>query len=224
MDDLLFSHNIETVKVGSLELKLCMISDLDEALDHYVKVSPSDTDKIPYFTRLWESARVLAEFLVANPEIFHGKRALEVGCGLGLPSLCAAKLGAQMTASDFHPDNRAFFLKNASMNGLDQIEYHQMDWRNPDLPKHFELIFGSDLIYEKEMVEPLVSCVDKLLDDKGTFILVDPGRRHLQTAVTAMEKAGYKWRLVAVGTIWLLFFTKNGQFPKSTDGEVTFQA
>lgn len=223
MDDLLFSHNIEDIKVGDLSFRLCILKDLDEALDHYVKVSPSDTDKIPYFTRLWESAQAMAEFIVANPEICRGKCVLEVGCGLGLPSLCAAALGAsEVTASDFHPDNRPFFLKNAALNGLTDINYVQMDWRSPELPAKFDFIMGSDLIYEKHMVGALTTCVNSLLKPDGVFLLADPGRTALQTAVTAMEQLGFRWRLVTSGKIWLLFFSRTGNFPHATDGEMTF--
>ncbi len=223
MDAPLFSHRIETVHVGDLDFRLCILDDLDEALDHYIKVSPSDTDRIPYFTRLWESAGALSEFLAAHPELCRQRRILEVGCGLGLPSLTASALGAaDVTASDFHPDNRAFFMKNVAMNGLENIAYHQMDWRQPDLPGNFDLILGSDLIYEKTMVGALTTCVNALLATDGIFILADPGRAALQETATAMERLGFRWRLLTAGTIWLLFFSRTDHFPAATDGQATF--
>jgi predicted nicotinamide N-methyase len=214
MDAPIFSHSIETVAVGDLTFRLCLIKDLDEALDYYVKTSPSDTDKIPYFTHLWESARVLAGHLVSHPGLCRGKRVLELGCGLGLPSLCASALGAAaVTASDFHPDNRAFFLRNAELNGLTNIDYHPMDWRNPDLDTQFETILGSDLIYEKQMVEPLAHCAANLLAPQGAFLLADPGRTALQNAVNAMENLGFAWELITVDDIWLLKFTRKDNAP-----------
>jgi len=214
MDTPLFSHTIETIAVGDLSFRLCLIKDLDEALDHYVKVSPSDTDKIPYFTRLWESARALAEHLVAHPEFCRGRRVLELGCGLGLPSLCAASLGAAtVTASDFHPDNRAFFLRNAELNGLTNIDYHPMDWRQPDLDARFDTILGSDLIYEKQMVDPLAQCATTLLAPQGIFLLADPGRTALQKVVTTMENLGFTWDLTPANDIWLLQFQRRDNVP-----------
>ena len=206
-EELLFPCSEESITVGNIRFTLCMIRSLDEALDHYVKVSPSDTDRIPYFTRLWESAQALAGYIAEQHEWFSGKRVLELGCGLGLPSLCAARCGARVTASDFHPDNRAFFLRNARLNGLSAIDYHRMDWRQPDLTGTFDILLGSDLIYEKEMVSPLVDCVKQYLAPSGTFLYADPGRSSLQNFTSALEKAGLTWELIPVDNIYLQVWT-----------------
>jgi predicted nicotinamide N-methyase len=202
-DDLLFSSSEELVRVGEFSFKLCLVRNLDEALDHYVKVSPNDTDCIPYFTRLWESAKALAKHIVEHRDLFAGKRVLELGCGLGLPSLCAARCGAQVTASDFHPDNRAFFLRNARLNGLPEINYHSMDWRQPDLAGSFDILLGSDLIYEKEMLSPLTSCIKQYLAPGGIFLYADPGRAALQEFTSALEKANFTWELIPIENIYL---------------------
>lgn len=205
----IFAYQVDRVQVADLSFRLCMIKDLDEALDHYVRTSPADTDMIPYFTRLWESAQALAHCLVEQPALCRNKRVLELGCGLGLPAMTAAKLGAaSVTASDFHPDNEAFFLNNARLNGLNDIVYHRLDWRRPDLPLPFELVIGSDLIYEKEMIAPLASCARQLCAPGGTFVLADPGRSNLQEAASAIEQQGFSMDIRADGAIFLLFFTR----------------
>ena len=202
-EDLLFSCSEELVEVGEFSFKLCMIKSLDEALEHYVKVSPDDTDRIPYFTRLWESAEALAKYIVEHRGVFSGKRVLELGCGLGLPSLCAARCGAQVTASDFHPDNRAFFLRNAKLNALSEINYHIMDWRQPDLVGNFDILLGSDLIYEKEMLSSLTSCIKQYLAPGGTFFYADPGRAALQKFTSALENANFICELIPIENIYL---------------------
>lgn len=210
MEDLLFSHSVKPVTVGDQVFQLCIISDLDEALDYYVKNSPSDTDKIPYFTRLWESAETMARHIVSHRNDFVGKRILEFGCGLGLPSFCAARCGAaRVVASDFHPDCRAFFMKNAALNGLTNIAFNQMDWRAPDLEEEFDVAIGSDLIYEKDFVPHLAQCVDKYVAKDGLFIYADPGRRALQAFVSQLEEIGFSYRLIADGSIWLFVFCRN---------------
>ena len=206
-NELLFPCSEETISVGAFRFTLCMIRSLDDALDHYVRVSPSDTDRIPYFTRLWESAEALAGYISEHHELFIGKRVLELGCGLGLPSLCAARCGAQVTASDFHPDNRAFFLRNAQLNALEDIAYHTMDWRRPDLTGTFYVLLGSDLIYEKEMVPHLVKCVKQYFAPSGTFLYADPGRSALQNFTSALEQNGLTWELIPVDNIYLQRWT-----------------
>jgi len=43
---------------------------------------------------VWPSAILLAEFLSRHRSLFHGKRIMELGAGVGLPGIVAAKLGA----------------------------------------------------------------------------------------------------------------------------------
>jgi len=205
----IFSYQVEDVQVADLLFRLCMIKDLDEALDHYIRTSPTETDMIPYFTRLWESALALARCLADNPALCRNRRVMELGCGLGLPAMTAAKLGAaSVTASDFHPDNEAFFLNNARLNGLDTIAYHRLDWRQPDLPRPFDLVMGSDLIYEKQMIAPLASCARQLCAPGAMFILADPGRSNLQQAASAIEQQGFSMDIHSADSIFLLFFTR----------------
>jgi len=203
-----FKTSIEEVQVGALQLRLHVVADMDEAIEYYVETAPDDTHQIPYYTRLWESARALAEVMAARPELWPGRRVLELGCGLGLPSLVAARLGADVTATDYHPHNGPFFLANARENGLEGIRYERMDWRRPHLPGDFDIVLGSDLIYEGDMVAPFVKCATRYCVPGGLLLFADPGRKHLQRACTALEKAGFRSELEAHGDIYVFTFTR----------------
>lgn len=203
-----FATSLEVVKVGSLELRLRVVASMDEAIEYYVETAPDDTTQIPYYTRLWESAQALAETMVAHPELWPGRRILELGCGLGLPALVAARLGAEVTATDFHPHNGPFFLANARENGLDRIRYERLDWRLPHLPGGFDIVIGSDLIYEADMVAPFVACATRYCLPGGLLLFADPGRTHLQRACTALEQAGFSSSLEAHGDIYVFTFTR----------------
>jgi predicted nicotinamide N-methyase len=203
-----FRTSLEVVKAGALELRLQVVANMDEAIEYYVETAPDDTTQIPYYTRLWESAQALAEAMAARPELWPGRRVLELGCGLGLPSLVAARLGAEVTATDFHPHNGPFFLANARENGLDRIRYERMDWRRPHLAGDFDIVLGSDLIYEAEMVEPFVACARRYCLPGGLLLFADPGRTHLQRACDALEQAGFSSTFEAHGDIYVFTFTR----------------
>jgi predicted nicotinamide N-methyase len=205
-----FRTSLEDIVLGSLSLRLRTIANMDEAIDYYVETAPDDTTQIPYYTRVWESARALAEVLAARPKFWPGRRVMELGCGLGLPSLVAARLGADVTATDFHPHNGPFFLANARENGLNRIRYERMDWRRPHLTGLFDAVLGSDLIYESEMVLPFVHCVSLYCAPGGVLFFADPGRKHLQRACTALEKAGFSSSLETHGEIYVFAFTRGG--------------
>jgi predicted nicotinamide N-methyase len=51
---------------------------------------------LPYWAELWPAATALA---AALPAQLGGVRVVELGCGLGVPSLVAAARGAEVTAT-----------------------------------------------------------------------------------------------------------------------------
>lgn len=206
----LFRTSLEEVVVGPLALRLHVVSDIDEAIDHYVETAPDDTCQIPYYTRLWESSLALAEAMAARPGLWPGRRVLELGCGLGLPAMVAARLGARVTATDFHPDNGPFFLQNARDNGLDDIRYERLDWRRPHLEGDFDIVLGSDLIYEKEMVRPFVQCAWRYCAPGGLLFFADPGRRNLQDACDELDAAGFVGDFEPRGEIYVFTLTRVG--------------
>jgi len=156
-----------------------------------VEVAPDDGNMIPYYAEVWPAALGLATWMEQKPSLWHGARVLELGCGLGLPALVAAKLGAHVTATDYHPDNARFFQKNVLANGLSHIDYFRMDWRRPAVNSIFDIVIGSDLIYEREMITPLASCLAEICAPGSIALLADPGRPHLQEGCSQIEKVGF---------------------------------
>ena len=59
---------------------------------------------------MWGAAERLCAWLVERPWLVQGKRVLEVGAGVGLPGLLAAKLGAaHVLLTDYEDHVRACF-------------------------------------------------------------------------------------------------------------------
>ena len=193
-------------KYGDVSVKVAIVKDFDELLNHYVEHSPDDTDMIPYYADLWPSAEALAKVLVENREIIKNRDVFELGAGLSMPSMICGKLGAnRVVASDYHPDNSFQVYRNAKLNSLD-IEYMQLDWSslNEKEDEKFDIIIGSDLLYEKKSVKILVNCVKHMLKDNGIFILADPGRDHIQDAVDQFGAAGITLELLIKDEILIL--------------------
>ena len=70
----------------------------------------ADDEFLPYWAELWPAALAL---VAALPPI-GGLRVVELGCGLGLPSLVAAARGAEVTATDWAPDAIELLERNAA--------------------------------------------------------------------------------------------------------------
>ena len=124
---------------------------------------------------LWPSGCVLAEIISELP--LNNLRILEVGCGIGLASLVASSKGADITASDYHPLTKTFLADNAAINGLPAIRYFHGDWNKPITNQGvFDLIIGSDLLYDSYNIAILATFINCHLANNGKVILIEQRR------------------------------------------------
>jgi predicted nicotinamide N-methyase len=156
-----------------------LISEEDFALD----------ERIPYWAECWPSSRVLAE-RVAREE-GRKRRALELGCGIGLVSLAAARAGFHVLATDYFADALAFTLANAQRHGLRRVDTRLVDWRRlPDDLGTFDVVAASDVLYEEPQAALIAATMAHTLAPTGLGLLSDPGRRSLDAWVSECDKRG----------------------------------
>ena len=142
----------------------------------------------PLFGQLWPSGAHLAARLARRP-VWLGEHILELGCGLGLASLVGHRRGADMTASDCHPLASAFLLENLRLNGLLPMKYRHGQWGvqptavaapvvalDAPLSGRFELIIGSDLLYERDAQGHLAHYIGLHATAVAEVWMVDPDR------------------------------------------------
>jgi predicted nicotinamide N-methyase len=141
------------VRVGEVELSLLRPASPDALLD---EDAFARDEFLPYWAELWPAATALA---VALPDV-AGLRVVELGCGLGLPSLVAAARGADVTASDWAEDAVELLRENAARNGL-ALRAEVRDWREP-WPERFDVAIAADVLYEHRNVEPLLERLREL--------------------------------------------------------------
>jgi predicted nicotinamide N-methyase len=140
---------------------------------------------------LWDSGRALAERMCT--QAVEGLRVLEVGCGVALPSLVLNERGAHITSSDHNPNAGSFLQANVDLNEGPEIPFLQCDWREPrDDVGEFDLIIGSDLLYEPDHAEHLSAFIARHAAPVATVILVDPGRGHVGAFIARMESLGFR--------------------------------
>ena len=142
------------------------------------------------FGQVWPAGLYLAELMSGFP--FRGKRILEVGCGLGLASLVLQRLGADITTTDQHPLAEQFLDKNLLLNNLAAIPFHAGSWESDDLEiDQFDLIIGSDLLYEPQQPTPLAAFIKRHTRNNAEVIIVDPGRGNHGKFSRAMSEQGF---------------------------------
>jgi predicted nicotinamide N-methyase len=161
----------------------------------------------PMFGLLWPSAALLAARLGARP-VTAGETILEIGCGLALASLVGHRRGADMTASDRHPLTSLFLAENLRLNGLLPMKYLHGDWDaagdgEAAAPGGFDVIVGSDLLYERDASGALAGFVSRHAKASCEVWIVDPDRSNRPAFNRRMAADGFvrsEERLDAVAT------------------------
>src|SRR5207248_11031318 len=100
---------------------------------------------------------------------------VELGCGLGVPSLVAARGGASVLSTDERPEALELLDRNARENRL-ALETARVDWNAPAAVVSrgpFDLVLAADVLYERANVAPLLSLIEGLGSDAW---IADPGR------------------------------------------------
>lgn len=144
----------------------------------------------PLFGQIWPMSRVLARVVLQEP--LEGRRILEIGCGLALPSIVLKNLGGDITACDYHPLTQQFLIKNTRLNSLAPIDYRTGNWNKENLSLgRYDLVIGSDLLYETHHAKLLSLFINSHVMRHTKVIIVDPGRGSHRPFVRAMERLGF---------------------------------
>jgi predicted nicotinamide N-methyase len=116
---------------------------------------------------------------------------IELGCGLGVPSLAAARAGAEVLATDGEAEALALVERNAAENGI-RLETAVVEWSDPDeivARGPFDLVLAADVLYERPAVAALLSLLPRLGPEVW---IAEPGR---PAAEPFLERAGERWRV-----------------------------
>ena len=152
---------------------------------------------LPYWAELWTSAVALAHDV--SMRSLSGRPTLELGCGLGLPSIAAAQAGGRVLATDWSEDAVLATAANAARNGVD-VETLRCSWGEPEAlvaRAPWPLVIASDVLYEHRNVEELLTLLPKLVDETGLVLLADPGRVPAERFLREAERQGWAVRSVA---------------------------
>ncbi|MBU7007267.1 class I SAM-dependent methyltransferase [Phosphitispora fastidiosa] len=179
-----------TVMFPGKTFKINVVEDVDYLLD----LVETDDD-VPFWAVLWPAALGMAEYFWQNTA-FGGKRILELGAGLGLVGIVAAAKGAEVVQTDFISEALQLAEQNARINGISKIQRVLADWREFPLDERFDLIIGSDILYEPTLHPFLKEIFQNNLKPGGTVVLADPGRDDAKSFISMLQNEGYQTNTV----------------------------
>ncbi|MFZ5585258.1 MAG: class I SAM-dependent methyltransferase [Thermodesulfobacteriota bacterium] len=144
---------------------------LPELADPVAYIESRGQDDLPYWTKLWPAALVLAGLAAQLPPA--AEPVLELGAGLGVPGLVAAAKGRRVTLTDLDPDALEFAMAAAELNGLDgRVTARTLDWTvAPTGLGPFRTILGAEVLYQPALYPGLVDILAGLLAPEGAAFI-----------------------------------------------------
>ncbi|QLE84919.1 MULTISPECIES: class I SAM-dependent methyltransferase [Shewanella] len=182
----------QTIEFGKTDIHLCTLRNKQEFHDPdgIAEELGISSATWPIFGVVWPSSLVLAHH-IADYDV-GVKRVLEIGCGTALSSLLLNKRQVDITATDYHPEVETFLARNSELNGDDLIPFERTGWGDSDDSLgRFDLIIGSDLLYEDEHIDLLSNFIHEHSKPQCEVIIVDPGRGRKTKLAKSLLKMGY---------------------------------
>lgn len=167
-------------------------------------------ERLPYWADLWPSSETLAAYLLAQrvhlamvPAVARAAaegvapRLIELGCGLGLPTIAALHVGFDVLATDYYEDALPFAVYNAAHNVGRQPSTRMVDWTAmPQDLGTFAVVMAADVLYEMRYAAILADVVTRVLAPGGVFLLADQGRIALSSFLEEAAARGLDWHAV----------------------------
>jgi predicted nicotinamide N-methyase len=179
----------EVVPLHGRDLRVLRPRDAESLLD---EEAFAHEEFLPYWAELWPSSRALAAAI--SGRALRGARTLELGCGLGLPSIAAALAGGRVLATDWSAEAVDLARTNAERNGA-SLETLVCSWTEPEplLERApWDLVLAADVLYEPRNGDALLDLLPRLT---GSVWLADPGRKPAGRFLDAAARRG--WRIAS---------------------------
>lgn len=182
----------QTIEIGNKDIHVCTLRDKQQFSDSKGTALALGicSASWPIFGVVWPSSMVLANHM--DELETDGKRVLEIGCGIALSSLLLNEGLSDITATDYHPEVEQFLNRNTQLNNGKTIAFKRVDWADDNCQLGlFDLIIGSDLLYEDQHISLLANFIQNHANKKSEVIIVDPGRGRKNKFSTKLHEYGF---------------------------------
>jgi predicted nicotinamide N-methyase len=176
-----------TETIGKGAIHFWVVADLERQLDRD-RLLNDEAYVPPYWALLWSGSRILANFIGRGEIDLAGRTALEVGCGVGLPTLAAAAAGARVTAIDREAAPLEFLRTSAEWNGFAiEVVRRELD---EFVGRRFDHVLAAELLYETARFDALAESLVRLVAPGGRLWIADAARVDTRPFFECLRRAG----------------------------------
>ena len=159
---------------GGLQLHVPDPDKVKPLYDQLIAFNPHTA--FPFWARIWPSSLALTSFLQKEPHWVSSKHVLEIGAGIGLPSFSISQEALSLVISDHSVEAVALMEKNIQNLGLRNAKAMYLDWNDFPSELSADTVLFSDINYDPEEFESLLTLVQQLLDKGTTVVIATPER------------------------------------------------
>lgn len=186
-----FGASLSRVDVGGDPIALWEVAELERHVDRKALLAAEDPPEPPYWAHRWTGATVLAEAVPRGT-----RAAVELGCGLGLPGLAAARSGARVTFVDRVIAPLAFVQASAAANRLTNVQCVVADFTTPALSGRFDLVLAAEVLYDRTALDVIARAIDRLLAPGGRALITDALRIDTSEFYATLDTLPLTWHAV----------------------------
>ncbi len=204
-----YKLEVVPVAVSGKRLQLYCVSNWDIFVDKLAQEGEEYIENFPFWVKIWEASVVLADHLV-RLGLGKKKEILEIGAGMGVTGLFLGAFGHTVTVTDYEEEALELLRMNAEHNGLHNVSVKKLDWNKPDLSGKYDVICGSELVYNERCIKPIINLFQKYLRPDGViylahdlermcmvkFIGMVPGRFEIENIVKRIAETGNSHKVV----------------------------
>jgi predicted nicotinamide N-methyase len=169
-----YTMEFEPLTVRGRQFRFLHLSDIEPLIKG--KDIFADISDFPFWVKIWESSVVLADFMARVPAD-PGQRILELGAGLGVAGIAAAGFGHRVTITDYDDEILDFSRVSAAVNGCEGVLQQRLDWLEPEKLGVFDIIIGSEILFNPRFFIPLLNVLEMYLAPNGVVYLAHDRRR-----------------------------------------------
>jgi len=170
-------------------VELYSVADLESIVDAQALLRDTQGLEPPYWALIWIGARAIAERIARKP--IQG-RVLDLGCGLGLSGLTAARGGAEVVFADYVPECLEFVRASVAHNGFADTQLRLCDFTRDECDGPYDHILAADVVYDPASYTSLVEFLDRHLSDRGTLLLTETLRADAGDVISALVDRGFE--------------------------------
>jgi predicted nicotinamide N-methyase len=164
----------------------------------------------PFWAFPWTGGIALARYLLDHPGQVAGQTVLDLASGSGLVAIVAARLGADVTASDIDPVAITAIGLNAAANGV-TVKITDADLlAAASNPGPASLVLVGDAFYERRMAHRALAFLRRMRAGGARVLIGDPGRAYLPPDLRELARypvpawAGLEDTEIKPTTVWEL--------------------